>query len=373
MFREDELSKQELAHWLALNRVPGLGLASCNKLLDDFGTPAAIFQADRAEMERYGLQPASVEYIRNTPWSLVESDLKWLEKPGSHILTLNDPEYPQLLREISDPPLLLFIRGDPVVLSTLQVAIVGSRKATPDGRRIARDFARQLAGLGLTVTSGLALGIDTQCHMGALDGGGKTVAVLGCGPDLVYPEKNRDLAESVVTNGALITEFHPGTPPLPANFPRRNRVISGLSLGTVVIEAGLRSGSLITARLASEQGREVFAVPGSIRNPLSRGSHALIRQGAKLVESVNDILEELGALVNLVTRDLENRENRHISVKGLDESSKLLLDNIGRDPVSIDDLVDASNMSASEISGLLLQMELQGYIETLPGGEFKRK
>jgi len=218
-----------------------------------------------------------------------------------HILTLHDPAYPALLKEIADPPPLLFVRGDPAVLSRPQLGIVGSRNPTPGGRSLAEDFARSLSRCGLVVTSGMALGIDAAGHRGALRGGGTTLAVAGTGPDRIYPARHRDLARAIVEQGAIISEFAPGTPALPSNFPRRNRIISGLSLGVLVVEAACRSGSLITARLAAEQGREVFALPGSIHNPLARGCHHLIRQGAKLVEDIEDIVEELGPLAAVIS------------------------------------------------------------------------
>ncbi len=290
---------EPLRYWLALNRTPGVGTVTFHDLLERYGDPAGVFTSGTAHPS---LSPASSAWLKDPDWDLVDQDLRWLEGPDNHLLTLGHPDYPTLLAELPDAPPLLFVHGDPGVLSLPQLAIVGSRNPTPGGESTARDFARHLAAAGVTVTSGLALGVDGAAHEGALDAEGVTVAVMGTGLDRVYPARHRDLAHRIAVRGALVSEFAPGTPPKGDHFPRRNRIISGLSLGTLVVEAALRSGSLITARLASEQGREVFAIPGSIHNPLARGCHALIRQGAKLVETGQDILDELGPLAGLLAQ-----------------------------------------------------------------------
>ncbi|MEA2080504.1 MAG: DNA-processing protein DprA, partial [Pseudomonadota bacterium] len=265
--------RNDLHYWLALHRAPAIGCRRCLKLLAEFDSPATIFQASPDHLRSFSLRPESIDYLMKPDWEAVERDLDWLAQPDNSIVTCQDPGYPSLLQEISGPPPLLFIHGDPDFLSQPQLAIVGSRNPSHDGRSLAAEFAAHLAGCGLTITSGLASGIDAASHQGALRAGGNTVAVAGTGLDRVYPARHRELAHQIAENGALVSELSPGTGPLAANFPRRNRIISGLSLGTLVVEAALRSGSLITARAALEQGREVFAIPGSIHNPLTRGCH----------------------------------------------------------------------------------------------------
>jgi len=372
MIKDEGLSGQGQAYWLALLRTPGLGATMQRQLLDDFGSPETIFQSGRNALSRYKLKLKTLEFLQSPDWNKVESDLCWLDKPGNHLLTFQDPGYPLLLKQIYDPPAGLYVRGDPGILNAMQIGIVGSRKPSPDGRRITREFALQLANLGLTVTSGLAAGLDSHAHSGALQGSGTTIAVLGSGLDVIYPAQNRGLAESVMNQGALVSELPPEYKPIPANFPRRNRIISGMSLGTLVVEAGLRSGSLITARLALEQGREVFAVPGSIYNPLSRGCHQLLRQGAKLVEKIEDIIEELGPLAATVLPPSCQHEEKDESINGLDEHCKLLLDNIGKRPVSVDSLVEETKLVVNVVSSSLLQLELKGLVESLSGGEYIR-
>ncbi|MEE8512218.1 MAG: DNA-processing protein DprA, partial [Acidiferrobacterales bacterium] len=293
-----------------------------------------------------------------------------LAQAGHHILTFADADYPRLLREIAQPPILLFIAGDKNILARAQLAVVGSRNPTPGGVANAKALAGTLARAGLAITSGLALGIDGAAHRGALDAGGRSIAVLGTGIDQIYPARHRDLASQIAANGAMISEFPLGTPPKAENFPRRNRIISGLSLGTLVVEAAVQSGSLITARFALEQGREVFAVPGSIHSPQARGCHALIRQGAKLVETAQDIIEELGSLAQWVKQTRE--ENRDITATPENPRIAELLRHIGYDPVSIDMLVERSGLTAEYISSMLLEMELKGIVEPCPGGTYMR-
>lgn len=360
--------------WLALLRVPGLGPAGVRQLLKRFGDPCSAISAPARERVGLGLSEEALLYLRAPDWSAIQTDLQWLQGPDQHLVTLGDPHYPARLKEIPDPPSVLFVRGEIAALERPQLAIVGSRNPTPIGSETALQFAESLAAMGVTITSGLALGIDTAGHRGALAADGFSNAVIGCGPDLVYPASNRSLASELSRRGAVITEYPTGTAPLAQNFPRRNRIISGLSLGVLVVEAAERSGSLITARLGMEQGREVFAIPGSIHNPMARGCHALLRQGAKLVETAQDILEEIGPQLSLGDRttpasrpaDDENPEPL------LDEDYRDLLAMVGFEPTSVDRLVARSGLTAGVVSSMLLQLELRGYVSSISGGRYSR-
>ena len=356
--------------WLALRRLPGVGTRTQFDLIEHFGSIEAIFSASRGQLEKVliGKQEAIEALIAGPDEKIVKSELEWLSESGHHLLTWSDPGYPALLREIPDPPLVLYIAGERSLLSAPQLAIVGSRNPTPMGLENARAFAKSLAGAGLAITSGMALGVDGAAHRGALEAGGKTIAVAGTGLDRVYPARHRELAHEIVKHGALVSEFPLGTPPLPENFPVRNRIISGLSLGTLVAEAALQSGSLITARMAVEQGREVFAIPGSIHAPQSRGCHALIRQGAKLVETAQDILEELGPLAGVALQS----QQESTPPSRLDAAMVMLLEHIGHDPVTIDTLIERSGLTADAVSSMLLQMELYGLVSNCPGGKIQR-
>lgn len=354
-----------LAPWLALLRAPGIGIGSFHAILEAYGDPAEIFTpAGLAEL------PAGArEYLRRTPWEGVGEDLAWAEGEANHILTFADPRYPALLRQIADPPPVLFVHGDPELLDRPQLAIVGSRNPTPAGRETASAFAGQFARDSLIVTSGLALGVDAAAHQGTLDAGGRTIAVTATGLDRVYPARHRDLAHAIASQGALISEFPIGTPPLAEHFPRRNRIISGMSLGVLVVEAALRSGSLITARLAGEQGREVFAIPGSIHNPLAKGCHALIKQGAKLVESAADVLEELGP----PARARAPRPSVRVGhAPDLTPDQGALLEMVGDAPTSVDVLVERSGLTPPAVSSMLLVLELQRLVAAAPGGGYIR-
>lgn len=300
-----------------------------------------------------------------------EHETAWLAEPNHHLITLSDPRYPRLLREIPDPPAALYVIGDPDLLSATQLGIVGSRNPTPGGSETAHAFASYLTQSGLTITSGLAMGVDAAAHRGALGAGGKTIAVAGTGLDRVYPARHRELAHEIAAQGALISEFALGTPALAHNFPRRNRIISGLSLGVLVVEAALQSGSLITARLAAEQGREVFAIPGSIHNPLARGCHALIRQGAKLVETAADILEELGPMAQ-ITAPARQTDGAGNITSGLGVEAMTLLDCLGFDPTPVDSLIERSGLTPEAVSSMLLVLELQGHVVAAPGGHYTR-
>jgi DNA processing protein len=370
---EEMNTDQDMVALLILIRTPGISPIRFRELLGLFKTPAGIISAGHEQLLLYGLSQSTVDSIHKPDRDLVDADMAWLGKPDNFIISYPDPRYPAILRQIPDPPPALFVSGNIDVLARTQIAIVGSRNPTAGGRRIAGDFAEALAANGIVITSGLALGIDSAAHHGALQADGQTIAVLGNGIDTIYPAINREMAGKITVNGALVSEFPLFTRPLPHNFPRRNRIISGLSAGTLVIEAALKSGSLITARLAMEQGREVFAIPGSIRNPLSRGCHALIRDGAKLTESIEDIFEEISQLHHVITHSDEVSASGQGGNETLDEHCKLLLDNIGYDPVTIDLLVEETGISANLAAARLLSLELQNLIESLPGGSFIRK
>ena len=366
----------DIAYWLALLRAPGVGPATFRDVLHHYPAPRTLFEASAAQRAKLGLTRATLDYLSAPDWDSVESDLAWLNQPQHHALTLHSPDYPALLREIADPPPLLFVHGDPALLAQPQLAIVGSRNPTPGGAETAHAFARHLAQAGLVITSGLALGIDAASHRGALESGGLTVAVAGTGLDRVYPARHRALAHEIAEHGALVSELPPGTPPLPDHFPRRNRIISGLSLGTLVVEAAASSGSLITARLANEQGREVFAIPGSIHNPLARGCHALLRQGAKLVETAQVVMEELGPLAGASAALAAGRsgvvagtgnESAHLTVE-----QKVLLDSLSFEPAAVDTLIRRSGLTPEAVSSILLTLELQGYVTSSAGGRYIR-
>lgn len=357
------MATDELRYWLALLHAPGIGAIKFRRMMEHYGEPPVIFQGNSLP-DDHRLN----SYLRAPDWEAVDNDLNWLEEEHCHLLTINDVAYPPLLRDIPDAPPLLFLRGSKEVLVNPQLAMVGSRNPSITGRETAYDFARTLSMAGMVITSGLAQGVDTASHQGALEGGGQTIAVSGTGLDRVYPATNRTLAHNIIdSGGALISEFPPGTLPHAGNFPKRNRIISGLSLGTLVVEAALRSGSLITARLASEQGREVFAIPGSIHNPLARGCHQLIRQGAKLVESANDILEELVPQLQAVL-DEESSQPVPQGAPELDEEYQQLLDCIGHEATPVDKMVERSGLTAEAVSSMLLILELQGFVESAAGG-----
>ncbi len=318
------------------------------------------------------MPPETRGYLRAPDLAAAEQDLKWLERSGARLIPVDHADFPPLLRQIADPPLALFTRGDAALLASPQLAMVGSRNPSVEGRRNAEEFAAYLSRCGLTITSGMALGIDAASHRGALKAGGATVAVWGTGLDKAYPPRNLDLAEEIAAKGLLVSEFPPGTPPLPTHFPRRNRLISGLSVGTLVVEAANRSGSLITARLASEQGREVFAIPGSIHNPMARGCHRLLREGAKLVESAADILEELAPLLKLELPAAETATDAASAAPPEDPEYRLLLNSLDFAPTSVDSLVERTGLTPDVVSSMLLMLELQGHVEASPGGGYSR-
>lgn len=355
-----------------LSQVPGVGPRTFAKLLGHFGSPGAVLAASAERLSRAGLRPETVSAMARPDEALVEHALAWAQQPDAHILTLADADYPAPLKEIPDPPPVLYARGDPSLLAEPQIAIVGSRNPTPGGRETTRELASGLAGFGLVITSGMAMGIDGAAHRAALEASGKTIAVLGTGPDLVYPAAHRDLARRIVDSGAMVSELPPGQGPLARNFPRRNRIISGLSLGVLVTEAALKSGSLITARSALEQGREVFAVPGSVRSPLTQGCHALIREGARLVQTAEEILDELAPqLRSLIAADAPPSAAA-VDASALDAEQRNVLEAMGFDPVAPDELIGRTGLSADRISSILLLMEIEGHVSSIPGGRYCR-
>lgn len=364
----------EAAWWLALLRAPGVGPRRFLTYLDDYGSPAAVF-ADRGLRSRVGGDLA--DWLRSPDWDAVERDLAWASEPGHHLVLLHDRGYPSLLKQLADPPPLLFLVGDPDLLSIPRLAIVGSRNPSRQGADNAHAFARDLASRGLGICSGLALGIDAAAHRGALSADGATIAVLGTGPDRVYPASHRDLTHEIAERGLLVSEFVPGTGVRRENFPRRNRIISGLSLGCLVVEAALRSGSLITARAATDQGREVFAIPGSIHNPLAKGCNELIRQGAKLVETATHVLEELGPLLAKGrTVEAAQTPTSACAVRPeelFDPEYRDLLEQLAYEPTSVDSLVERCGLTPGAVSSMLLVLELQGYVESVSGGRYQRR
>jgi DNA processing protein len=355
-----------LSAWLRLTLTPGIGGQTQRRLLAAFGAPERIFNASHTALSAVCGSPLASQLLDNDNSKAVEHALAWAGQPGNSLLALDDVSYPRALLATDDPPCLLYCKGLAALLQDTALAIVGSRNATPQGIRNAENFAGELADNGLTIVSGLALGIDAAAHRGALAAAGNTIAVIGTGADRLYPARNRELAEAIAQRGLIISEFPLGTPPAAANFPRRNRLISGLARGVLVIEAAVESGSLITARLAGEQGREAFAIPGSIHSPLSRGCHALIKQGAKLVESAADIIEELAwnAAAAPVPGPTPPPE--------LDQEHTTLLTQIGHDPCEFDELAERSGLTADRLLAMLLALELDGHIASLPGNLYQR-
>ncbi len=371
---DEKHSDQNLVNWLTLVRAPAITPAKLTKLLDYFKEPENLIGAKSKDLLTLGVKRSTVDFLKHPDLKSIEDDLKWLESGNNHFISIQDENYPALLRELPVAPIALFIIGDLKILNSIQTCIVGSRNPTPDGKRTAREFARELAGAGLVITSGLAIGIDSAAHTGALDNGSVTLAVLGNGLDTIYPTTNKVLAGKILeAGGALVSEFPIRVKSVPLNFPRRNRIISGLSVGTVVVEAAIRSGSLITAHCAVEQGREVFAIPGSIHNPMSRGCHALIREGAKLTEKIKDILEEVGQLESIVRNSERVCRSKHNPDQTLDEPSKVLLDNIGYRPVTIDLLFEETGIPVKQLHSMLLSLELNKLIESVPGGGYIRR
>ncbi len=351
--------------WIALSLIPGVGNETFRRLLTVFGEPEKIYAAGFASLSRV-VKPTIARLICDGPdRGAIEPTLDWLADPANHLVTLADQDYPPLLLQTADPPPVFYLKGRRELLGANFLAIVGSRNASSQGIANAEAFAYSLSNCGFCIVSGMAAGIDAAAHRGGLNAASSSLAVVGTGLDSVYPARNHGLAHELAKNGALISEFPLGTPALAPNFPRRNRIISGLSLGCLVVEAALKSGSLITARMAAEQGREVFAIPGSIHSPLSKGCHALIKQGVKLVESAEDVLAEL------------NWASKSDPCSVATASSSLetyqpLLEIMGFDPVDIDSLVSRSGLTSNSVCSMLLHMELDGCIASLPGGMYQR-
>lgn len=398
-------------NWLIALRAPGLGGAQILELTGEFGGIDRLVGASRKALRGAGLSDDALAALKDPDFALLRTDLEWLDQPDHYLLTRDSDRFPPLLRDIPNPPAALFVAGEPDVLWRPQIAVIGSRNPTAGGKDNARAFAGELARRGLVITSGMAAGIDSIAHEAALDAGGTTVAVMGTGLDLVYPPAGKALAERIRGEGAVVSEFPPGTRARRAHFPARNRIISGLSLGVLVIEAGLRSGTLITARLSGGQGREVFALPGSIHNPLAKGCHRLIRDGARLVESVAEVIEDLtplaGQLADRLRSELAAAEQaqrqgpctaqvsgrasaRQSGAAGACGSGSLELDPIGPqleqdpeyrqlwsclgyDPKPVDAIVEQSGLTARAVSAMLLMLELRGMVEAHRGGAYSRK
>jgi DNA processing protein len=352
----------EAIAWVKLGLIDQLTPSGFRKLLAELSSPEAVCAADRATLAGIVSEDVAASIARGPDPQRLDVALRWLDDPANNVVTFADAAYPRLLLEIPDPPPLLYVKGNPGLLDRASLAVVGSRNATQQGLANAEAFSRELSEAGFTIISGLALGIDAAAHAGGLAGASSSIAVVGTGLDIVYPARNRDLAHRLATTGALISEFALGTPALASNFPRRNRLISGLARGCLVVEAALKSGSLITARYALDQGREVFAIPGSIHSSLSKGCHLLIKQGAKLVESSQDILEELGAPAT-------HRANNAGDELARDNP---LLAALGYDPVDLDTLCQRSGLTADTASAMLLTLELEGVVGRLSGGKFQR-
>jgi len=364
------MTDQELTAWLRLATAPGVSPATLRQLLGIFGLPYAVLaqpfsalaRASSEAIARAVLAPPATGFDAE-----VEAVRAWLALPGNALVTLGDPAYPPALLTMPDPPPILYVKGQIALLHARSVAVVGSRSATPQGIDDATRFARTLSESGLTVVSGLAAGIDGAAHRGALSGRGSTVAVIGTGADIVYPASHHALAHQIAERGVLVSEWPLGTPARSANFPQRNRLIAGLSSGVLIVEAAMRSGSLITARLANEMGRDVFAIPGSIHAPLAQGSHRLIKQGAKLVETPEDVLDELG-----FAKAAEPRSETISAKNPLSSEAKRLLDALGHSPVTLEILAERTDMNDTLLQSTLLQLELGGQLTALPGGRYVR-
>jgi len=354
---------EQLRCLLALLRIPRFGPIKIGDLLEKYADLTSLFNSNGHCVLSSRSEPLEVD------WAGVESDLKWAKGANCYILRKEDPTYPPLLKEIHASPPVLFVHGQLEFLTKPQLAIVGSRNPTPLGNDLAKQFAQYLSSVGLTITSGLAIGVDAAAHRGALREKGGTVAVLGSGLNQIYPHQHVSLAEQIVANGVLVSEFPTNTRALPAHFPRRNRLISGLSMGCLVVEAALKSGSLITAKYALDQGREVFAMPGSIHSPLAKGCHQLLRQGAKLVETAQDVLEELGTLFNLTAELLYKQDNQ---LRTLGGKKGFLLKKMHQGAcTSVDDLVQLSGLTVENVSSMLLELELDGQVISVPGGYWR--
>jgi DNA processing protein len=376
--------RADLADWIALNMIRGIGPRTANQLLERFGSPAQVFSASRLALEKSGLKPETVQELRDSSiLDKANAEIERLETLGAEVITLEDENYPELLREIHDPPIALYVRGDlQKACERPALAVVGSRRCSTYGVNVAESLARDLAAHGLTIVSGMARGIDAGAHRGALEAGGLTVAVVGTGLETTYPKEHKKLEEQIVAQGAVISEFPLGTPPLPQNFPYRNRILSGLCFGVLIVEASEHSGSLITARLAYEQGREVFAVPGNITSQTSFGPNYLIKDGAKLVQIWRDVVEELPREVKEKLFGVERPTT--VSAKSsvqpifepieLSDGERKVLEILSADaPAHIDQLLISSEMNSSELMSALLALEMKDRIRQLPGKSFIKR
>ena len=362
---DDCVALIEKSQWLSLSKIEGLGCQTFCQLLKTFGSPSEIYRKKFKELRAVVSEKIALEIGQGVDQTGLQDTLTWLAQANNHLVTLADADYPKALLEIADPPPLLYAKGNLALLNKLSIAIVGSRNASVQGEKNAEAFAQGLAEHGLCIVSGLALGIDGAAHRGALKAKGDTIAVVGTGLDMVYPAQHRDLAHQIASSGLIISEFPLGTLSKPQNFPRRNRLISGLSLGCLVVEANLKSGSQITARLSAEQGREVFAIPGSIHSPLAKGCHQLIKQGAKLVDSLQDIVEELN-LSKAVSAPVAEENSP------TNQDQQMLLDAMAYDAISIETLVQLTGLTVSTLSSMLTLLELEGRITGLAGGQYQQ-
>ena len=391
-----EITTEQIRQWLGLHHAHGLGPITFLSLARQQIDPLQLLgNQQKSLFNKINLAQKTQQSLLNPDWQSIETDLRWAEQSNCHIIPIISSRYPEILREIADPPILLYVQGDPELLQFPQIAMVGSRNPSHYGKEAAFEFAKHLSNAGLIITSGMATGIDTDSHRGALAASGLTIAVSGTGLDRVYPAKNKTLAEEILREGTIISEYSIGTQPVAHNFPRRNRIISGMSLGTLVVEAAIKSGSLITAKQATEQGREVLASPGSIHSPMARGCHRLIRQGAKLVETGDDILQELGPMITQANKNISKNDNvthktapNNIKVINTNPSDDVLetkveidprlsikqqqlLEYIEFEPISIDTLVQRSRLTPESISSMLVELELGGII-TSSGGLYAR-
>lgn len=363
----------EKSLWIGLGSIHGLGSQTFCQLLKAFGSPTNVYAANFRQLKEVVSDRIATEISQGVNTDALADSLHWLSQENNYLVTLADAEYPKSLLEITDPPPFLYAKGNLALLNQPSIAIVGSRNASVQGEKNAEAFAHDLCEYGLCIVSGLALGIDGAAHRGALKANGATIAVVGTGLDIVYPAKHRDLAHQIAERGLIISEFALGTPSKPQNFPKRNRIISGLSLGCLVVEANIQSGSQITARLAAEQGREIFAIPGSIHSPMSKGCHQLIKQGAKLVDCLQDIIEELKLNPQLNGSNNEtNAKNKTSANPSENAPNDTILTLMGFDPITLEHLVVISGLTVGEVSSMLMLLELEGRVASLTGGQYQK-
>ncbi|GAA0208379.1 DNA-processing protein DprA [Kangiella japonica] len=375
MTKTNTLDTAKFRAWLALSHI-NISRAKLQHFLEHYSSIEQIFELSEKQLIQLGFREGLKKRLDAIDDSLIEQDLTWFDSDDKHLIPFTSDDYPGLLREIDSAPKLLFVHGKKELLQHHQIAIVGSRNPTPQGKDNAIEFAKTLGKAGAVITSGLALGVDGFAHKAVLDQGLPTIAVAGTGLDRVYPARHKELAQRIVDNGALVSEFALGTGVRATHFPARNRIISGMSLGTLVVEAAVKSGSLITARLAMEQGREVFAIPGSIHNPLARGCHLLIKQGVKLVETAEEIIEELGALATWQTESLAENKSGQASESTefeLDQEYQALIEQIDYEPTSMDKILERTGLEIDVVSHMLLLLELNDHIVSVAGGYQRRK